>query len=182
MKNRERAFYFVLLILQFVAVLYILNLNNKLIAENNAKRSFKDIRRSGTHFYSFRSVDGNMFQFTAYSGDWYLIATVSENCNKCLPFLKRFEADITDNRLMDNFKILGLTAGSTDKFTGFKNIEFHSLSAQDIYQFGETLPVLYLVNGRGDILYKGSVFQENYIGTVLDIYNRNSARKSTRIN
>ncbi len=180
MKNRERVFYFALLILQFAAVLYILNLNRELAAQINIPGADKVIR-SRPVFCSFNTVGDKMFHFTKYSGTWHLMAAVSPSCNKCEPFLKQLNQDVMENRLNENFEISALTSGDIDKYKKFEHISFYKLSQEDIYQFGDSVPVLFLVNGKGEILYKCSVFQENYLGRILEIYNKLKSGRSTKI-
>ncbi len=184
MKNGERIFYFVLLCILAAFTVFLLfkmkqvksmyNLVPKGEVVNNRLFSFNGTQNSGA---------SRFFHFTAYSGEYYLFAVVSNECGHCPAFIENLQRDIDHHQLDKEIGVHFLSADDIDgtgKGEQWDN-RFFKVNNEDIFQFGISKPSLVLTNGRGDVLFRGRGYKENMVPMILDIYKKNRFRKSEKL-
>ncbi len=169
MSKSERAFYIFIILAEFVLVLlFYTRLNN---AMKNRQVEMHNSPKQENRIFSFYSITGSgekyLVHFTPYSSDSYIFVSVSNGCNHCKKLLESIQNFFADKKIADNIKVI-LVSQENLVQTGLcsvPGIRCLKLTLDDIFQFGEYTPSIFVTDGKGNILfmYKGyreGIFQE----------------------
>ena len=187
MEMKERVFYVGLIIIQFALIFFVLNQTRGSSKDIDARRNFQfsPIATSG-HLYSFDGVNrtGNTEHvgFTAYSDKMYLFLVVSDECSHCTSFLEEFSSDLDEMPLDQAVKLLAVTSGNLEHFVQYFNVPFLRISEDDIQQFGDQVPAVFLVNGQGNIVFHSIGYRKHLLENIATAILKSKTRKSETLN
>ncbi len=185
MNNRERLFYITLLLIQAFFVIHIYRkANNVIFREINFKSTGKPF------VYSFKGkLDGQEIEvlFTAYNPNWYLFLIVSPECPHCKNLLNFFQENFSNFPFSkaDSLQIFVLSSREIKKEKN--SLPLILIKEKDIAQFGYKFPSIYLVNGKGEILFKTSGFADNerfkqaLIESIWTAYKKDKFKKAEKV-
>ena len=187
MEIKERVFYVGLIIIQFILIFFILNQTRESSKDMNARLNFQfsPIAVSG-RLYSFdggnRTGKAEHVRFTAYSDKMYLFLVVSDECSHCTSFLEDFSSDLDETPLGQAVRLLAVTSGNLGHFMQYPNIPFVRISEDDIQQFGDQVPAVFLVNGQGNVLFHAVGYRNNLAHDIETVILKSKIRKSETLN
>jgi hypothetical protein len=169
MSKTERAFYIFIILAEFVLVLlFYTRLNNTM---KNRQVELLNSPKQENRMFSFYGITGTkekyLVHFTPYSTDYYIFVSVSNECNHCKKLLESIQDYFVDKKIADNIKII-LVSQEDPVQTGLcpvPGIRCLKLTFEDIFQFGDYTPSIFVTDGKGNILYKykgyaDGIFQE----------------------
>ena len=182
MKKWERLFYLVAIVIEF-SIILILSLLLKNIRERELNYPHNHYLSSQMQLMSFWAIDlsgeKQLIHFTEYSTDYYLITFISNDCHNCIDFQKKFYEYIKKKHMDKNLRILML---STDHLDFVQNNDYHlKISFEDSIQFGTETPALFVVNGKGNVLFMNTGYYESLFNDAFSAFEEAKIHKSKSI-
>jgi len=185
MTAKERIFYFIIIIVQFVlmALLFTRLLDFKKKSETQ-KRDMPPLPRA---FYSFdvESKDGtqNQVRFTAYSPHYYILVSVSPGCPSCQNLLDDFSAYFSNFKPQEGILVYLLSSETIPAIDIPDNpsIRAGKITFEDGIQFGPQVPSIFAVNGKGEILALQMGYSPGIFPKMIDIIHEIKNRKTSRV-
>lgn len=181
MSKYERVFYFSAVVLEFALILF---LGIKLIDIKGSKL-YDNIPCNRLHSFFYKSLEGeeSVVLFTGYSDKYYIFVTSATECGHCAEFIEKMGAFYNELK-PDTVKIFPyvITTGSAGEMsTGDATLKVLKLSWKDSIQFGFETPVLFVVNGAGDVLYMHKGYFEGIFEKAVSIIEKSRYKKSESV-
>lgn len=185
MKNGERLFYLVLLL---VSLGFVIKQSGYSWFHRQMPLRTERGRMGSPKLCTFAVMPENsdsreLVHFTEYKEQYFAFYLVSPECPHCLKFLSHWQ-DIGPvlEGMSDRIeaKILCQSDQYDSLHTHFPDIPFYSASRQDLIQFGYLEPMVLLTRGNGIVVYEAVGDQVLEIDPLLKAYQDSYFRKANR--
>lgn len=184
MKNIERVFYVVIILIQFFLIFYITKKASNLKKQENEHLSemIQDIR--GKNIFSFfgTNAEGGKIPiiFNAYSSQIYIFLNISEGCAHCDEFLFKLKEFLMDKIINEKIKFIVVSSSRIVKIDSNQVMSLE-LSSEDCLQFGLDTPSVFATNGKGEILFHDIGYRDGLFDYVLKLVQDRILKKSEKI-
>jgi len=180
----EKIFFISVISIEFCLIIFLV-LQWRECKRNVNIKQFPPMDQQITILSSFQGTnktgEKEWIHFTSYSPKFYILGVVSSTCPSCESFIEKWNQFFSHGPIGNDIYSVLLTEES---FESFKNDSIKNgliVSRDDIMQFGFNFPSLFVVNGRGAILFNSTGYADGLFEEVSEIIFKNKYRKSTDI-
>lgn len=187
MSNKERIVYALIILAEFVMVLLFYSQSSRYRALLKQKPQHP-AQETNARLYSFpgKALDQSreeLVHFSAYNRNYYIIATISQDCHHCTDLKEEVESQLLVEPLKKNIKLMLIHRDDAQRSKTADDVGILKVTEDDWIQFGLTTPSIFVSDGKGHILYKQEGYNPGFISRSLKIINdhENKGTKSIDI-
>ncbi len=157
MKKNERVLYMLIITIQFLIIAYyavnLMYIREKIKQTGIIFKTKKNIEYLKSFSGLNRKNQKEFIQFSNLNSKFYVITFISSDCHYCCEFVEKLNDYCITNEINKNIEIIYISDNEYKKKYLIEDFKFLIVKTS-LEQFGNMVPMMFVVDNKGKILYK----------------------------